>query len=235
LSTLKFKLFPPFSRLFAVALCAATAGCTSEEANAWSENTYVLDIASENWYEPRGIGGDIDDFVPRFLLHADSGAPEDFGVTVAPGKETGEQDLCSATRVLRATSSPPSSTLGPSEYSLFIQHVSEPVSVVGTVYDLTMKNVLPDGDRISEVGEFSATMDFRDLYPLFTLIVNPTPEAVCTTLEDSYGVPCTACPNDGGPYCLTVKANGLGATPTSTALAPVGDVTDPACTPTAAP
>ena len=123
--------------------------------------------------------------------------------------------------------------IGPSEYSLFIQHVTEPVAVQGTIYDLALKDVLPNADGTpSEVGELAATMDFRELYPLFTLIIDPTPEKVCTQLESSFSAPCIACPNDGEPFCLTVKANSLGATPAGSAIEPIDSVDDPVCTPT---
>jgi hypothetical protein len=226
------RFFAPFFFRFApLPLLALTAGCGAEEENPWNGTTYLLDIQSQDWSEPRGIGSEIDAFVPSFLLRVDGDAPDAFDVTIGTADAAGEQDTCNPTNAFGATASPPAMTLGPTQYSLFIQHTDEPVAVEGTIYDLTIKDVLPDGDTPSSVGEFSATMDFRELYPLFTLIVDPTPDKVCTLLEDSYSSACAPCPNDDEPYCLTVKAIGLGATPWSGAMEPV-DAIDPSCFPT---
>jgi hypothetical protein len=53
-------------------------------------------------------------------------------------------------------------------------------------------------------------MDMRELYPLFTQILSPSPEAVCGALE-SLEAACTAC-SDGELFCLTMTANYLEAT-----------------------
>jgi hypothetical protein len=225
------RFLPAFSYRFALpTLFAFSVGCTAEEENPWNGTTYLLDIESEDWSEPRGIGSEIDEFVPSFLLRVDGDAPDKFDVTVATADLEGEQDPCNPTSVFGATASPPAMTLGPTRYSLFIKHTVEPVAVEGTIYDLTIKDVLPDGNTASSVGEFSATMDFRELYPLFRLIIDPTADKVCTLLTDSYDSACAPCPNDGEPYCLTVKAIGLGATPWNGAIEPV-DAVDPSCIP----
>jgi hypothetical protein len=99
------------------------------------------------------------------------------------------------------------------------------------IHDLTITDVLPDGDTLSVTGELRGTMDFRELYPLFTLLENPTPVTVCDAFEMTYLAPCVPCPNDGEPFCLSVMANTLGAVPTDGAIEPV-DAVDPSCVPT---
>jgi len=225
------RFFAPFLLRFTLpTLLAFAAGCTVEEENPWNGTTYLLDIESQDWSEPRGIGREINDFVPSFLLRVDGDAPDAFDVTIGTADLAGEQDPCNPTNVFGATASPPAMMLGPTQYSLFIKHNVDPVAVESTIHDLTMKDVLPDGDTPSSVGEFSATMDFRELHPLFTILVDPTPEQVCTLFEDNYSSPCMPCPNDGEPFCVTVKAIGLGATPWSGAIEPV-DAVDPSCFP----
>ena len=98
----------------------------------------------------------------------------------------------------------------------------------GVIYDLTLTDVLPNGDTISTTGTLEGMMDFRQLYHLFTLIENPTPQTVCDVLFDTYDVACVACPTDGEPFCLTVKATRIGAVPTDMDIEPV-DTVEPSC------
>jgi hypothetical protein len=222
------------SSFFLPVVLGLVTACGEPETNPWHGKTYLLDITSRNWAEPRGIGQDIDDFVPNFLLRVDGDAPDAFDVTLGTADATGVQDGCNMTSVLGATASPPGVTIGPDRFPLHVQHVDEPIAVDGTIYDLTIKDVLPDGDAPSVNGELTATMDFRELYPLFTLLVDPTPETVCAAFEMTYTTTCAPCPNDGEPFCLTVKANTLGAVPSDSAIEPVAAV-DPSCTPTPEP
>lgn len=209
-------------------LTLVTVGCAANEAtNPWSNKTYLLDIDSVDWAEPRGIGKGIDDFVPSFLLHVSGDDPNAFDVTLGIVKD-GAQDRCNRTSVVGATASPPRSTIGPSQVPLFIQHASDPSAVEGTIYDLTIENVLPNGDEPADSGKLSATLDFRELYPLVTVLIQPTPDSVCASFEKTYAAPCAPCPSDGEPYCLTVAATYLGATPTDTPVEAI-DAVDPSC------
>jgi hypothetical protein len=237
---MKSSYLPTFTPLTAAFLLALTTGCSAPaepeqtaETNQWNGQTYLLDVVEEQWSEPRGIGGEIDAFVPNFLMRVEGESPDTFNVTIATAKADGTQDLCNRTKTFTATRSETGEIIGPDEFPLYIQHTEEPdLAVNGVVYDFTFKDILPNGDAMSTVGELSATMNFRHLYPLFTLLIDPTPEAVCTALQDSYGEPCAACPGNGEPFCLTVKAIELGATPTDVAIQQV-DTPDPSCTPPA--
>ena len=214
------------------ALCVLAQACSAaEETNPWSDESYMLDIDAADWAEPRGIGKGIDDFVPTFLLHVNGDDPNDFDVTLGTARG-GTQDACNTTSVVGATANPPRSTIGPSQVSLFIQYASDSVAVRSTIYDLTIKNVLPTGDEPTDSGELTATLDFRELYPLVTTLIMPTPASVCASFEDTYSAPCVPCPNDGDPFCLTVKATDLAAVRTDTPIEPIDSV-DPSCPATA--
>jgi hypothetical protein len=226
------RFFAPPRALALPALCVLASACSAaEETNPWSDETYVLDIDAADWAEPRGIGKGIDDFVPTFLLRVHGDDPNAFDVTLGTQKD-GAQDPCNMTSVAGATARPPRSTIGPSRVSLFIQNASDGAGVQGTIYDLTIKNVLPDGDEPANSGELTATLDFRELYPLVTTLIMPTPASVCASFEDTYFAPCMPCPNDGDPFCLTVRATYLGAVPTDTPIEPIDSV-DPSCRSTA--
>jgi hypothetical protein len=233
------RFFVAFFRLAAPLGCALASACSGAEAREpseaplpWNGTTYLLDIAPGNWYEPRGIGREIDAFVPSFLLRVDGEAPDVSRVTVGTADTDGQQDPCNATTVMDAMAAPPAVAMGPSVYSLFIR--SDELSVRSSVHELTITDVLPDGEKVSEVGELSAILDFRELYPFFTIQLEPTPESVCALFSNQYSRPCGPCPNDGEPRCLTVRANSLGATPTAP-IVPIDSVTDPACVPSFEP
>ncbi len=240
---MKSKSFlPKFLPLCLAPLAALSTACSSEAepgnepdpapaTNPWNGQTYMLDVTERDWSEPRGIGSEIDLFVPNFLLKIEGESPDTFNVMVATAKADGSQDTCNLTSMVSAAKNTDGAVaIGPTEFPLHIQHVDEPdIAVDGPIYDFTITNVLPNGGATSDMGELVATMDFRDIYRLFTLIVNPTPDSVCSALGDSYE-PCAPCPNDGEPYCLTVKAIYLGATPTTTVIEPIAQL-DPSCTP----
>jgi hypothetical protein len=213
----KSKLSVGSSSPLILALFALSAGCgdaekppPGETTNPWHARTYLLDIGLVNWSEPRGIGGEIDEFVPSFLIHVQDEAPDAFSVMMGTANPDGAQDTCNKTGLLYATADSPSVTIGPAEFPLRISHTRDPIVVDGTAYDLTMTNVLPKGD--DPIGEFTATLDFRQYYPLFTALPVLNPDTVCAAFEQSYQRPCAPCPHDGVPYCLTLKAIDLGAT-----------------------
>ena len=55
-------------------------------------------------------------------------------------------------------------------------------SVDTTIHDVTFRNVLP-GSSTNGRGTFDATVDIGEIYPLVTVIPNPTKESVCMTLS----------------------------------------------------
>jgi hypothetical protein len=166
-------------------------------------------------------------------MRIEGDSPDTFNVLMATAKADGTQDLCNKTSMITANRSDTGATIGPAEFNLHIEHADPEIdiSVDGVVYNFTLKDILPNGNTMSTTGELSATMNFEHLYPLFTLLIDPTPEAVCTALLDSYREPCVACPGNGQPFCLTVRAIELGATPTNATIQPVTEV-DPSCAPT---
>jgi hypothetical protein len=200
------------------------------ETNPWNGKTYLLDVTENDWSEPRGIGSEIDDFVPNFLFRIEGESPESFDVVMATATADGLQDPCNLTSIVTGAKGPDGVAIGPTKFPVHIQHNVDPIAVDGPIYDLTLMNVLPKGEKTSETGELVATMDFRDIYELFTLVEDPTPETVCEVLAESYP-PCAACPDDGLPFCLTVKAIFLGATAIESPIEPIDAIDETACTP----
>lgn len=232
------NILPTFTPSFLALLLGLSTACSSEaepdpgpETNPWNGKTYLLDVTERDWAEPRGIGSEIDNFVPNFLMRIEGESPDTFDVVMATATPDGVQDPCNLTSMVTGTRGADGVAIGPTEFPLHIQHTEEPVAVDGPIYDFKLTNVLPRGRALSEEGELVATMDFRDIYELFTLIDNPTPELVCQELGGMYG-DCVPCPNDGEPFCLTVKAIYLGAAPTDTAIEPIDAIDEAACTPT---
>lgn len=222
------RKLPKLATLLLAPVLGLSTACSAEPEPAAEESEiYLLDVTEQDWAEPRGIGSEIDAFVPNFLMQKVSETDTTVDFLVATADAEGKQDPCNKTAMITATKGPDFVTIGPTEFPLHIQHVDEPIAVNGMIYGFSISNVLPKGNTLSEEGELVATMDFRDIYPLFTLIINPTPDSVCTALEESFGS-CQPCPNDQGPYCLTVKAIYLGAAKRAGKITPV----DASCAPT---
>jgi hypothetical protein len=200
-------------------------GTESSDANEWNGRTYVLNIGERSWREPSGVINDIKDYVPQFLFEVQGESSDSFEVVTATAKED-EQDPCNVTGSLPGAGN----TIGPGDFALRIKHLREDIVVQATLHDFTLKEALPTGDVVSESGSFSATLDGRDVAPLFTQIdSDPTPDELCTALEQlSPPAPCQACPHDDEVYCLTLTAEKVGLTElTDTAITGIDAPADP--------
>lgn len=234
-----------FFRFPILPLILALSGCGADPenkepttaTNQWSGHTYLLDITAANWAVPRGgVGREIDPFVPNFLMRIDGDAPDRFDVTMGTAKADGAQDPCNQTGVIEGTSDGGGVTISAPMFPLHIQYPEEGLAVDAYAYDMSITNILPNGGAPAQDGVFTTTMDFREVYELFTALPQPTPEAVCISFEDAYDIPCAPC-KDGEPFCLTLQATDLGAVESSAAIEPVvADDVDPvACTPMVPP
>ena len=198
--------------------CGSDEGDPSSKPDAWIGNTYVLEVPEAKWTEPPGIGVEISGFVPQFLVQVQGASGSDVEVLLGTGSMA-EQESCGPTQTVTASSSYPSMQIGPVDHPIYVRHATEDIEVAATAYDLTLTDVLPGGG--SATGELVATMDMRELYPLFTLLITPTPETVCTALSMSSAmVPCEYC-GDGEPFCLTIKAEGVVAEPSDLTVQPI--------------
>jgi hypothetical protein len=199
----------------------------SSDSNEWTGRTYELSIGERSWREPQGAINDIKDYVPQFLLEVQGESSESFEVLTATGKDD-QQDPCNPTASLPGSGN----TIGPAEFPLRIKHLREDIVVDATLYDWTLTQALPEGGVVSEAGSFSATLDGRDVAPLFTQIdSDPTPDELCAALEQlSPPAPCQACPHDDEVYCLTLTAEKVGLTEvTATTITGIDEPTDPSC------
>ncbi len=207
--------------LFAAA-CSGGDDDAASTPNAWQGHTYLLSIPETSWIEPDPrIGGEIAPFVPDFVLRVDAAADPTMSAAVGTSK-AGAQDTCNLTLTVSGSSAYPNGTLSAQTYPMHIHDADHDVTVNTTVYNLQFKNVLPNGLTTSTTGEFSATLDAREIYPLFYKLIGATPDAVCTALGQ-YDANCQACPNDGGVYCLPLKAIGVGAVESSAAFTDVAE------------
>jgi hypothetical protein len=229
----------PFACLLALSGCSESGGdddASVPEKSPWAGKNYSLTIDPDLWVEPRGVGGDIGEFVPEFLLAVADEEGDSPGVTIATAL-SGAQNPCNATTeaVLEVPEDPgeanPPSLVATDEFLLHVVHPREPVIVDLTVHDLTFTNILPNDD---DEGELSVVMDVNEAYVLFDLVPDSqrNPEGVCTVLGMA-DAPCAPCPfGDGGTHCLTLKAVQLAATETSIAIEPIAaDDRDPSCNP----
>jgi hypothetical protein len=184
--------------------CGGDDGEGSESGSSLQGKTFILTIPRNNWTEPRDVGRDIGDFVPQFAIEVVSASSGSLTVNIGTARE-GIQDTCNVTQQISGTSS----QIGPVDLPIHLVHTNADVKVNATAYKLTISNVLP-GDSPATTGQLTTTMDMRELYPMFTLIPDPTPDSVCmalTMIEET----CEPCPTDGETYCLSIKAERAGA------------------------
>ncbi len=218
------------SPFLAVLLIPLTTACGSDDSGGddgptYAGKTYLLNVPENSW--TGGVGQDIGPYVPQFVMKVE-GNPAHYDIQMGAARN-GVQEMCNPTAQVSAQGTPPAFTLGPTDFPLYIRHEDEPIAVEATIYDLTISNVLPDGDTLAEEGTLTGIMDFREVYPLLTLIQpEPTPDLACQSLIDAGVGECETC-SDGEKYCLTLKAVYLGAeeAPDIT-LQPVADV-DSSC------
>ena len=240
----------------ALTLCVLSlplVGCSSGDDDAanttpgtWADKTYLLTVTKTQWTIPRGIGSEIDGYVPSFIMKVDASGTSMLLGTAEPNAtpENAKQDMCSPTFTFPFTASYPKMDLGPLPMRIHIVNPAEnagedSVQETGDVFDLTMKDVLPNGSTPSDSGVFTATMDFTQLAPLFTALGNGADkDGVCSALYDEFhtypGGMCSACPtSDAHPYCLTITGEQVGAVEApSVALVPVDEASRPAtCNP----
>ena len=223
-------MHPPIFRAVSTlsfALLFVGCGGSANDSSQWVGHTYLLTVPSANWSDPKGIGGDIGSFVPQFLFTvARAASGSDLDVTI--GTATNDmQNLCNpTTKVTISGAAYPHSMIVAPTFPLHIMDTNQTPTVVvdTTVHDFSFKDILP-ASATAKDGEIAATIDAAEVYRLFRLIPNPTKDSVCMALS-SAGAPCAACPQNGQPYCLTVKAVQLAGTQASAAVTPVSAVPD---------
>jgi hypothetical protein len=205
------------------AATTATPGGPAAGAD-WEGKTYLLRTVDADWATPRGIGKDIGPYVPGFLLHVDSATGNEVGVTVGtvPAAGPDEQDPCTATQAITGMSAAaPSISIGPTDFTSYL--VNGDYAVNAHIRGLQFSNVLPGGTD----GTLTATLDFREVVNLLTLLATPDPNTACTALEQSGDATCEPCPQDGQPYCLTIVATPVEAVEYTGAFAPIASATCP--------
>jgi hypothetical protein len=203
------------------------AACGGSDTG-WAGKTFLLEVPSTHWVEPPGIGGDVGGFVPQFLLGVEkAGGANALAIQIATANG-GVQDVCNPTTSVTTTGAEyPGVEIAAAAFPLHIvdRNRTPYVVVDTTIRNLAFKDVLPGGP--SKEGELSATIDAAEVYPLFRLVPNPSPDSVCAALA-SAGAPCATCPHSGRPYCLAIRAVQLGAVATPTRVTPVAAADIPA-------
>jgi hypothetical protein len=206
---------------------AMDSTATGGDASPWTGRTFLLTVPENNWISPEGIGPEIGPHVPSFMMMVNSGTSSSVEVTVTSADATGAQEMCTPTTMAPTTAGPyPDVQIGPFDFPVHLKTQDGSVHVNATIMGMTMKNVLP-GAEPAEDGEVVATLDMREIWPMFTILMAENGDDVCTALE-SFGAPCQACPSDSQVYCLTIEAILLGATEVSAPVTPVDAATLPA-------
>jgi len=208
--------------------CGSSDGASSKD---WIGKTFMIDtpnLPAGYWVQPKGFGADIGYYVPQFLIGVEAGTGSDLTITLATtlGKPNpNAQDTCVATTQLTASAANyPGIDIKAPSFPMRVYDDQKTTYVNATAHNLEFTNVLP-GNKDSATASLVATVDVQDLYSLFYLIPDATPDNVCSTFQ-SQNVPCEVCPHNGQPYCLTLKAVQVSAAPAANAIQ---KVTSPSC------
>jgi hypothetical protein len=221
------------SLLVSVVGALSACGGNSSSGPNWVGKTYLLDyVPAANWTKPKGVGSDVGAYVPQFLIGVAAGTGSDLAITLTTAMD-GSQDMCNpTTQVTVSGANYPSSEISVPSLPIHVVDTdsAHPASVHSTAHDFLLKDVLP-ADSAAKVGELDATVDLGELYKLFYLVPNATPDAVCQTLNQA-GVPCDVCAFNQQPYCLTLQASQIVASKSAATITPLADsviASDPSC------
>jgi hypothetical protein len=186
---------------------------SADDVTALSTKTYALAVPIKNWTKPAGVGAKIGRYVPTFAMSIQSvakGASTSFDVLMGTLKDN-DQNTCNKTKMLNGVVSQDAAfTIGPDEFEVVIEGPKD--SAKATMHGLSITGIFVDNGAKFKNGTLTATMDFRDIYMLFTLVplANPNPDMICR-MAPNMGFQCEPCPTDGLVYCMTIKATNLHA------------------------
>jgi len=249
------KRFCTGSALVLVALSATACGDHHDAADGpipWIGHTYMLSIDKGDYTVPSHIGSDLYGIAPAFFFKIDgSGTELTATLGTGPGTTTdadmvmqlrtpddATQDSCGPTAVIQFSAADyPHSTLALDDARIFLVNpATPPVQDTADVYGLRFTDILPNGDAPSKTGKLDATMDFGQLFVLFSSLgPTRTVDSVCAALSRAYtpstcmdsscAVTCTTCPTaSASDTCLSVEATEIGALDASNVT--ITDVTE---------
>ncbi len=178
------------------------------------DSTYNIDLAGANFVEPPGVGpilqSQIGDIAILFMPTADSNFDTGelqimgaLGAVTDPVQNIVVQEDCTETLAFTeqepAEFNNPDMSVGPTDLDISIQGIS------ATINDLNITGTFhPNGDDMRG-GTFAGSVDTRPLAP--ELDPEGGEDAVCALVEETIGVECEPCNDDGTePFCLSLLA-----------------------------
>lgn len=170
--------------------------------------TYIVEIPQENWTQPAGVGSEIGGYVPYFAFEITNVTGTDLEILL--GTADGQaQDMCNKTmKVTGVVDDNPHFKIGPMDFEAIVE--GDEKNVIATVHDMVLQGQFTNQGAAFKRGTFNGVVDFRDIYELFTLLENPTPDSICTTAP-SFGFQCEECFFDQQTYCISLMAENFKA------------------------
>lgn len=172
-------------------------------------NDYALSLASARFIRPDAVGDIIGDFLTfDILMSIKSIENSQLTVFGAVGDEDqqGVQAECSPTIDFPPAdfSENPYFELGPQKLEIEVEGTEV------TIEDLFLAgSFAPDGSYIDGVV-LAGIVDTRPFAPLIEDDPDAPPEAVCE-VTGRLGIPCVACPDGTGDFCLEILADSIAA------------------------
>jgi hypothetical protein len=171
--------------------------------------TYAFDLTTGLYVEPAGIGAVLASYFTQQVLlgvlEADSVSIDLRTSLAREGAWPAEQDTCTPSNDVDAAdfSGQPWFAAGPMELVPVVAGFEVPLE------DVTVEGTFAaDGSYIGG-GILTGMLDTRPLAPL---VDDSGDEAAICNLAVSFGVTCVPCPDDGVPYCLSMRIEGLSGT-----------------------
>ena len=174
--------------------------------------TFIWDIPTMAWSVPKGSGPEFGQAVPDMMFTITE-ALENGSMTffVGTADVDGTQSSCTTTVDVPATvTENPGFETTPMDFVTYGENLFEeaPVhQVKASMYGMALSGyfVVENGLVGIRKGAIEMVVDFRETYRLFHLRPNATPDSICEEAPD-FNANCEACPSDGAPYCLALKA-----------------------------
>lgn len=204
----------------ALVACGDPNGGDDGGAHPWANQTYILTLAEHTWTKPEA-GDILENFVPQFLLSFGEANGDTLSVTLGTAIDS-VQDPCGPTVQTTANAAVPAFALGPTSLPIQVDHkdTDKMITVNATIRNLVLSNVIPEG-AAEAMGQMTAEVDLRDLYPLFTVGFGPamSAEEACGVFEGR--AVCEPCSTDQQPVCLQLLAEYLSAEPFAGTVQPI--------------
>ncbi len=206
------------------------------DLNTLVNNTYLVAFNVGYWVAPPVATEEIGGYVPQFALQiktVDTTAGTITGL-LGTANEDGSQNLCNGTMEVSGTIDATGVfAFAPVDFEAIITGPEK--QTIATIRGFALGGTFANGGDNFIRGILDATLDFRDVACIFTLITdeaNRTPEYICdmlSTYDENIPYSCESCPQEPSVFqCSVMQAKTFKSSKVNLNLQPVA-ASDPSC------